>query len=42
VKKIGVHKLHSLNPDYDDIPISENIHFKGKVVGVLNPEDIGE
>jgi phage repressor protein C with HTH and peptisase S24 domain/DNA-binding XRE family transcriptional regulator len=42
VKQIGSGFLHPLNPAYDDIPISEGIHFCGKVVGVLDPSAFEE
>ncbi|MDR1755216.1 MAG: XRE family transcriptional regulator [Eubacterium sp.] len=40
VKKIGSGTLMSLNPDYDDLSLSESdvsIHFCGKIVGTLDP-----
>jgi repressor LexA len=35
VKQLGRGVLHSLNPLYPDIPLTENITCNGKVVGVL-------
>lgn len=42
VKELGRGVLHSLNPDYDDIPLVEDVRCNGKVVGVLDPEDVFE
>lgn len=40
VKELGVGVLYSLNPDYEDIPMSGDIICNGKVVGVLDEKDI--
>lgn len=38
VKKLGKGELFSLNPNYDPIPMHEDIICNGKVIGVLNPD----
>ena len=40
VKELGRGVLHSLNPEYEDIPLTEDIRCNGKVVGVLDPTAI--
>lgn len=40
VKKLGRGVLHSLNPEYEDLPLEEDVRCNGKVVGVLKSEDI--
>lgn len=40
VKKLGVGMLCSLNPMYDDIRLSEDVRCCGKVVDMLDPDDI--
>ena len=40
VKKLGEDHLISLNPSYPPLPITEDIHFCGKVVGTLNKNQI--
>ena len=36
VKKLGKRELISLNPEYDNIPLTENSKCMGKVIGKLN------
>ena len=33
-------RLCSVNPDYPDIPIREEIYCRGKVIGKLNPDEL--
>lgn len=42
VKQQGAGELISLNPQYPNIPLSESdsVYCKGKVIGVLSPEDM--
>ncbi len=42
VKELGNRELISLNPRYDPIPINDSIRCHGRVIGVLEPEWIGE
>lgn len=37
VKERGGDVLHSLNPDYDDVALTDNSWCNGLVIGVLNP-----
>lgn len=42
IKKKGTDHLISINPDYDDVYVNEtdDIKCRGKVIGVLDPDDI--
>ena len=42
VKQLDSGKLHSLNPDYEDIPLTEDVRCNGKVVGILDPGAVKE
>jgi len=42
VKQFVGWALRTLNPEYEDIPLTEDVRCNGKVVGVLCPEDILE
>ena len=40
IKQLGDGVLESLNPEYDDIPITDDVIINGRVIGVITWDDV--